>query len=52
LSVSYSTCATEIVIPRSRSSGALSICSKGVNATFGLRLCSTFVIAAVKVVLP
>src|SRR5919108_2319132 len=41
-----------MVIPRSRSSGALSMVSNARNATFGLCLLSTLVIAAVKVVLP
>src|SRR5215213_2277025 len=41
-----------IVMPRSRSSGALSILSKGVKSTFGLRSWSTFVMAAVSVVFP
>jgi hypothetical protein len=39
-------------MPRSRSSGALSIESNARNATFGLFFDSTFVIAAVEVVLP
>src|SRR3990172_2724196 len=50
--VSYSTCATAIVIPRSRSSGALSIDPKSRTATFLSFVCSTFVIADVSVVLP
>src|SRR5215469_5174281 len=41
-----------MVIPRSRSSGALSIVSNARNATFGFVLASTLVIAAVSVVLP
>ena len=41
-----------IVMPRSRSSGALSIESNDRNAIFGLCLESTLVIAAVNVVLP
>src|SRR5260370_40285610 len=41
-----------MVIPRSRSSGALSIESKARKATSGLCLLSTLVIAAVNVVLP
>src|SRR5712692_9689980 len=41
-----------MVIPRSRSSGALSIESNGRNCTLGLRLASTLVIAAVSVVFP
>jgi hypothetical protein len=51
LAVSYSTCAVLIVMPRWRSSGALSISSK---ATAWPPPCSasTFVIAAVSVVLP
>jgi hypothetical protein len=39
-------------MPRSRSSGALSIESNERNEFFGLCLVRTFVIAAVKVVLP
>ena len=39
-------------MPRAFSSGALSIESKLRNFTFGLCLASTFVIAAVSVVLP
>src|ERR1700722_14613865 len=39
-------------MPRSRSSGALSIESNARNETFGLFFDSTFVIAAVNVVLP
>src|SRR3990170_3328023 len=39
-------------MPRSRSSGALSIESNDRNATFGLCLLSTFVMAAVVVVFP
>ena len=45
-------CATAIVIPRAFSSGALSMESNDRNFTFGLCLPSTFVIAAVSVVLP
>jgi len=45
-------CATAIVMPRAFSSGALSMESKLRNLTFGLFLPSTFVIAAVRVVLP
>src|SRR5579859_2157331 len=41
-----------MVMPRSRSSGALSIESNARNCTLGLCLESTLVIAAVKVVLP
>src|SRR3989337_2483587 len=41
-----------LVMPRSFSSGALSIWSKGTNWTFGFAACRTFVIAAVRVVLP
>src|SRR5271170_1675998 len=41
-----------MVIPRSRSSGALSIESNARNCTLGLFLDSTLVIAAVNVVLP
>src|SRR5580658_950359 len=41
-----------MVMPRAFSSGALSIWSNGVKATFGLCSCSTLVIAAVSVVLP
>src|SRR5215472_5208350 len=41
-----------MVIPRSRSSGALSMVSNARKATFGLCLLSTLVIAAVNVVLP
>src|SRR3989442_8175361 len=41
-----------MVIPRSRSSGALSIESNARNWTFGLCLLSTLVRAAVNVVLP
>src|SRR2546425_8449703 len=52
LSVSYSTCATAIVIPRSRSSGALSIDPYSRTAIALFFVCSTFVIAAVNVVLP
>src|SRR5262245_51455708 len=52
LSVSYSTCATAIVIPRSRSSGALSIDPYSRTAIVLFFVCSTFVIAAVNVVLP
>ncbi len=40
------------MIPRSRSSGALSIASNAIDCTFGLCLANTFVIAAVNVVLP
>src|ERR671910_1429915 len=50
--VSYSTCAIEIVMPRSRSSGALSISSKLVYVVDGSWSCRTFVIAAVSVVFP
>src|SRR6185437_5802339 len=50
--VSYSTCDTAMVIPRSRSSGALSIESNARNDTFGLFFDSTLVIAAVNVVFP
>jgi hypothetical protein len=51
LSVSYSTCAVEIVIPRAFSSGALSIAS---YAWYDAPPVSAriFVIAAVSVVLP
>src|SRR5437870_1417968 len=52
LSVSYSTCATAIVIPRSPSSGALSIDPYSRTAIALFFVCSTFVIAAVNVVLP
>src|SRR5438445_1733770 len=52
LAVSYSPCATAIVIPRSRSSGALSIDPYSRTAIFWFFVCSTFVIAAVNVVLP
>src|SRR5881628_2039429 len=52
LAVSYSTCATAIVIPRSRSSGALSIDPYSRTAICLFFVCSTFVIAAVSVVLP
>src|SRR2546425_1998698 len=52
LSVSYSTWATAIVIPRSRSSGALSIEPYSRTAIVLFFVCSTFVIAAVRVVLP
>ena len=41
-----------MVIPRSRSSGALSIESNARKVTLGLCLDNTLVIAAVKVVLP
>src|SRR5271165_3856508 len=41
-----------MVIPRSRSSGALSIESNARNCTFGLFFDNTLVIAAVNVVLP
>src|SRR5574341_1816523 len=41
-----------MVMPRSRSSGALSIWSKGVKATFGLPTERTLVMAAVRVVFP
>src|SRR5439155_11911778 len=50
--VSYSTCATAIVIPRSRSSGALSIDPNSRTATALIFVCNTFVIADVSVVLP
>src|SRR3990172_2954764 len=50
--VSYSTCATAIVIPRSRSSGALSIDPKSRTATPLNFVCNTFVIAEVSVVFP
>src|SRR5947209_15648064 len=50
--VSYSTCDTAIVTPRSRPSGPFSIESNALNCTLGLCLLSTFVIAAVYVVLP
>ena len=50
--VEYSTCAVAMVMPRSRSSGALSMVSKERNLLFGLCFDSTFVIAAVNVVLP
>src|SRR5207245_2382582 len=52
LPVSYSTCATAIVIPRSRSSGALSIDPYSRTAIVLFFVCSTLVIAAVNVVLP
>ena len=52
LVVSYSTCATAMVIPRAFSSGALSIESKLRNLFFGLCFDSVFVMAAVRVVLP
>src|SRR5579875_3719840 len=42
----------EIVMPRWRSSGALSIWSKGVKLVLALLSDSTFVMAAVRVVLP
>src|SRR5262249_5664235 len=45
-------CATAIVIPRSRSSGALSIDPYSRTAICLFFVCSTFVIAAVNVVLP
>src|SRR3954469_2834581 len=51
LSVSYSTWAIAIVMPRSRSSGALSIWSKGVKSARPLSAWR-LVIAAVRVVLP
>ena len=41
-----------MVMPRSRSSGALSIESNERNWFFGLCFCNTLVIAAVNVVLP
>src|SRR5512133_1579108 len=41
-----------MVMPRSRSSGALSIWSKGTKAIFGFRRPRALVIAAAKVVLP
>jgi hypothetical protein len=41
-----------MVMPRSRSSGALSMVSNARNCTFGLCFASTLVIAAVNVVLP
>ena len=41
-----------MVMPRSRSSGALSMVSKDRNLLFGLCFDNTFVIAAVRVVLP
>ncbi len=41
-----------MVMPRAFSSGALSIWSKAVKATFGFFSWRTFVIAAVRVVLP
>src|SRR3970040_1645909 len=41
-----------MVIPRSFSSGALSIWSKGTKATFGFTVCSALVMAAVRVVFP
>src|SRR5438309_9541184 len=51
LSVSYSTCASAIAMPRCRSSGALSMLKKSrYSAIFFCA--STFVIADVKVVLP
>ena len=49
--MSYSTCEVEIVIPRSRSSGALSIDAKSF-ASPPYTFASTLVIAAVRVVLP
>jgi hypothetical protein len=52
LSVSYSTWAIEMVIPRAFSSGALSIWSNGVKEVFGLASWRTLVMAAVRVVLP
>src|SRR3989442_5191488 len=52
LAVSYSTCPPAIVIPRSRSSGALSIDPYSRTAIALFFVCSTFVIAAVNVVLP
>src|SRR5262249_13961691 len=51
-SVSYSTCAVLMVIPRWRSSGALSIASKSVASVLVPESARTFVIAAVSVVLP
>ena len=51
MSVWYSTWAIAIVMPRSRSSGALSIWSNGVNSASPFSACR-FVIAAVSVVLP
>jgi hypothetical protein len=51
LVVSYSTCAVEIVMPRSRSSGALSMLAKS-TAVPPVVSASTFVIAAVSEVLP
>src|SRR5262249_61867772 len=50
--VSYSTWLTAIVIPRSRSSGALSIVPKSRTATPLYFVCNTFVIALVSVVFP
>ena len=41
-----------MVMPRSFSSGALSISSKAVNSTFSFASASTFVMAAVNVVFP
>ncbi len=51
MSVSYSTWAMAIVIPRARSSGALSIESK-LRKSASPFIASTFVIAAVNVVFP
>ena len=51
MSVSYSTCAVAIVIPRSRSSGALSIWSKATNCASPF-FAWIIVIAAVNVVFP
>jgi hypothetical protein len=45
-------CATAIVKPRSRSSGALSIESKLLTATFGFAFDNVIVIADVNVVFP
>ena len=52
MAVVYSTCAVAIVIPRSRSSGALSIESNERTVFFGSCFASTDVIAAVNVVFP
>src|ERR1041385_5562156 len=52
LVVSYSTCAVLIVMPRWRSSGALSIASKSVASVFVPESARTLVIAAVSVVFP
>src|SRR5919199_3354600 len=49
---SYSTWAIWMVMPRAFSSGALSIWSKAVKATFGFWSCRTLVMAAVNVVFP